>query len=337
MNVRFDRSHSALRDIWGTARQWVDEHGQAALVTVVATWGSAPVPAGGQLIIGPGDRFEGSVSGGCVEVDVLVEATDAMTAGQPKLLEYGISDDTAWSVGLACGGTIRVLVEPLTREDLPWLDAIIDARETRRRITVTTRIADGMRRHYPAADELPAGVAAVAGSGAVSVIDTPEGQLMVHPIVPPLRIIVAGATHIGQVFSEMARLTGYSVTVVDPRPIFANEERFGAAVALAEWPEASFDKLGLDERTAVVALTHAAHIDDETLAAALRSPCMYIGALGSRVTNSKRMERLRALGFSDDELKRIHAPVGLSIGAKGPAEIAVSILAEIIKVARGAA
>jgi xanthine dehydrogenase accessory factor len=155
--------------------------------------------------------------------------------------------------------------------------------------------------------------------------------------VPPLRIIVAGATHIGQVFAELARQIGYAVTVVDPRSAFASEERFGAAAAIAEWPEASFDKLGLDRRTALVALTHASHIDDEALTAALRSPCMYIGALGSRATHAKRLDRLAAAGFSTEDLQRIHAPIGLNIGAKGPAEIAVSILAEIIKVSRGAA
>ena len=160
--------------------------------------------------------------------------------------------------------------------------------------------------------------------------------MFVQPLVPPLRIIVAGATHIGQVFAELARQVGYAVTVVDPRSVFATEERFGAAAAIAEWPEASFDKLGLDARTAVVALTHASHIDDEALTAALRSPCLYIGALGSRVTHAKRLERLAAAGFTPHELQRIHAPIGLAIGAKGPAEIAVSILAEIIKVARGA-
>ncbi len=137
-------------------------------------------------------------------------------------------------------------------------------------------------------------------------------------------------------FAELARQVGYSVTVVDPRSAFATKERFGAAAAMAEWPEASFDKLGLDARTAVVALTHASHIDDEALTAALRSPCLYIGALGSRGTHAKRLERLAAAGFAPDELQRIHAPIGLAIGAKGPAEIAVSILAEIIKVARGA-
>src|SRR4029078_13026030 len=144
------------------------------------------------------------------------------------------------------------------------------------------------------------------------------GEFFFHRRVPPLRIIVAGATHIGQVFAELARQVGYSVTVVDPRSVFASEERFGGAVTMAEWPEASFDKLGLDRRTAVVALTHAAHIDDEALSAALRSPCLYIGGLGSAATHAKRLDRLAAAGFSTEDLQRIHAPIGLNIGAKGP-------------------
>lgn len=336
MNIRVEPPVTAGRDAWQTARQWLADHGQVALATVVATWGSAPVPAGGQLVVGPGDRFEGSVSGGCVEVDVLVEAADVMASGKPKLLEYGVSDEVAWRAGLACGGSIKILVEPLTRADIPLVDAVLEAAEGRRSLLLVTRVADGSRQMFAADDEMPEAFAPLLAGGATRLIDTPDGQFVAQPLVPPLRVVVAGATHIGQVFSEMARLVGYNVTVVDPRPMFANAERFGAAVTMPEWPKESLDELGLDVRTAVVALTHASHIDDEVLAAALRSPCIYIGALGSRVTNSKRIERLKAAGFSDEALARIHAPVGLNIGAKGPAEIAVSILAEIVKVVRGA-
>jgi xanthine dehydrogenase accessory factor len=337
MNVIVSKQRRrAAPDAWDLTRAWLDEHGQVAMATVVSTWGSAPVPAGGHLVVAPGDRFEGSVSGGCVEVDVLVEAGDVMASGKPRLIEYGVSEETAWRAGLPCGGKLKVLIEPLTRSDIPLVDAVIDARRVRRSAAVTTRIADGTRRLYQPNDAMPDGVSACLTSGSVSVIETSEGELLVQPLVPPLRIIIAGATHIGQVFAELARQVGYEVTVVDPRSVFASKERFGSAAAIAEWPEASFAKLGLDARTAVVALTHASHIDDEALTAALRAPCLYIGALGSRATHAKRLERLAAAGFSTAELERIHAPIGLAIGAKGPAEIAVSILAEIIKVARGA-
>ncbi len=335
MNVMTSQPVEAARDTWQTARRWLSEHGRVALATVVSTWGSAPVPAGGRLVVGPDDRFEGSVSGGCVEVDVLVEAADAMASGRPKLLEYGVSDEAAWKAGLACGGTIKILVEPLTATDIPQLDAVISASDRRKTLLLVTDVASGARCIYGAAENCPEGIAKHFLSGTTTIIEAPSGQFVVQSLLPGLRVIVAGATHIGQVFAEMARFAGYGVVVVDPRPMFASKERFGEAVAMPAWPEASFGDLGLDERTAVVALTHAAHIDDQALIAALRSPCMYIGALGSRATNAKRMERLRASGFGDDDLKRIHAPIGLDIGAKGPAEIAVSVLAEIVKVARG--
>ncbi len=323
-------------DTWEVARNWLDAHGSVAIATVVATWGSAPVPVGGQLVVTVDDRFEGSVSGGCVEVDVLVEAADTMASGVPKLLEFGVSEETAWRAGLPCGGKINVLVERLTRADIGFVDAIIEARRTRQTVVVVTRIADGERRLYASNEAMRPEVASLAASGSVGVTETPDGAVFVQPLVPPLRIIVAGATHIGQVFAELARQVGYSVTVVDPRSAFATEERFGAADTMAEWPEASFDDLRIDARTAVVALTHASHIDDEALSAALRSSCLYIGALGSRGTHAKRLERLAAAGFTLEDLQRINAPIGLAIGAKGPAEIAVSILAEIIKVTRSA-
>lgn len=338
MNViALERPSRAIRDPWEVARSWLAEHGRAALATVVSTWGSAPVPAGGQLVVGPGDRFEGSVSGGCVETDVLLEAAEAMQGGKPKLLEFGVSEETAWRAGLPCGGKIKVLIEPLEQgRDGGLLDKILAARRARQSVAVATNVVTGLRVLHRAGADMPGEVESCLTSATCRLVESPDGEVFVQPLVPPLRVIVAGATHIGQVFAELARQVGYSVTVVDPRSAFASEERFGATAAIAEWPEAAFGELGLDARTAIVALTHASHIDDEALAAALRSPCLYIGALGSRTTHAKRVERLKAAGFSDADVQRIHAPVGLAIGAKGPAEIAVSILAEIIKVVRGA-
>jgi xanthine dehydrogenase accessory factor len=280
MNVITERRGRPARSAWDVARGWLDEHGQVAIATVVSTWGSAPVPPGGQLVVAPGDRFEGSVSGGCVEVDVLVEAADVMATGKPRLVEYGVDEETAWRAGLPCGGKLKVLIEPLTRADTPLIDGIIAARRDRRSVVVTTRLANGARALYAPDDAVPAEIAACAASGSIGLIETPEGEVFAQPLVPPLRIVVAGATHIGQVFAELARQVGYAVTVVDPRSAFASEERFGAAAAIAEWPEASFEKLGLDARTAVVALTHASHIDDEALAAALRSPLIFLVELG---------------------------------------------------------
>jgi xanthine dehydrogenase accessory factor len=338
MNITVpQRSAASQRDPLDVARNWLEEHGKVALATVVATWGSAPVPVGGQLVVGPDDRFQGSVSGGCVEADVIAEAVDAMASGRPKLLDFGVAEETAWRAGLPCGGTIKVLLEPLARaRDMGFLDRALAARRARTPLVVATNVATGTRRLYEPGGELPPEVAASMAGGESRLAETADGLVFVQALLPPVRLVIAGATNIGQVLADLGRQVGYDVIVVDPRAAFATEERFGGTQALTEWPGASLETLGLDARTAVVALTHAAHIDDEALTIALRSPCIYVGALGSKRTHAKRLERLAAAGFGDAELSRIHAPVGLPIGAKGPAEIAVSILAQIIKVARGA-
>jgi xanthine dehydrogenase accessory factor len=338
MNITVpQRSAASQRDPLDVARNWLEEHGKAALATVVATWGSAPVPVGGQLVVGPDERFQGSVSGGCVEADVIAEAADVMASGRPRLLEFGVAEETAWRAGLPCGGTIKVLLEPLARgRDMGFLERALAARRARAPLIVATNVATGTRRLFEPDQALPPEIAACMAGGECGLAETADGHVFVQALLPPVRLVIAGATNIGQVLADLGRQVGYDVFVVDPRAAFASEERFGGTQTLTEWPGGSLAALGLDARTAVVALTHAAHIDDEALMIALRSPCLYVGALGSKRTHAKRLERLAAAGLSDAELSRIHAPVGLPIGAKGPAEIAVSILAQIIKVARGA-
>lgn len=332
------RSAASRRDPIEIARDWLEAHGKVALATVASTWGSAPVPVGGQLVVGPDERFEGSVSGGCVEGDVIAEAAEVMASGRPRLLEFGVAEETAWRAGLPCGGTIEVLLEPLARaRDIGFLDRLAAARRARKPLAVVTNVVTGSRRLFEPGPALPPEVAQSLADGESKLAATADGNVFVHAVLPPVRLVIAGATNIGQVLAGLARQVGYDVIVVDPRAAFLTEERFGETRNLTEWPEVSLKSLGLDARTAVVALTHAAHIDDEALITALRSECLYIGALGSKRTHAKRIERLQAAGFGANELARIHAPIGLAIGAEGPAEIAVSILAQIIKTARRAA
>jgi len=337
MNVMIpDRAAELSYDPIDTGRRWLAEHGEIALATVVSTWGSAPVPVGGQLVVAPNDQFQGSVSGGCVEADVIAEAADVMAKGRPRLLEFGVAEETAWRAGLPCGGTIKVLLEPLAHSrDAAYLDRIQSARRARRAIAIMINVETGSRRLYEPGPGLPAEAEACLARGESHLDETADGTTFVHVIQPAVRVVIAGATNIGQVLAELAARVGYDVIVVDPRETFLSVDRFGATRSVTEWPAAALADIGLDARTAVVALTHAAHIDDEALTAALRSPCLYIGALGSKRSHAKRIERLKAAGFGDEELARINAPVGLDIGAKGPAEIAVSILAQIVKVARG--
>jgi xanthine dehydrogenase accessory factor len=330
------RKGTGKHDVIEVARGWLDDFGEIALATVVSTWGSAPVPVGGQLVVAPGERFEGSASGGCVEIDVIAEAPEVMATGRSRLLEFGIADEVAWRSGLPCGGTIKIFLEPFNVAEAAYLDAILAARRSRTTICVLTNLTTGTRQILEPSSVQEEPLAEDLRSGESRVVDLAEGQVFLHVLNPVVRIIAVGATHIGQVLADLAERIGYDVVIVDPRTAFAHEDRLGETSVLTEWPETSFKALSLDKRTAVVALTHAAHLDDEALTEALRSDCLYVGALGSKKTHAKRLERLHAQGIGNEDLARIRAPVGLAISAKGPAEIAVSILAEIIKVSHGA-
>jgi len=200
-------------------------------------------------------------------------------------------------------------------------------------VAIATNLETGERSLVDPQSAKDPKLVAQISTGESGIVALADGETFVLVLMPSVRLVLAGATHISQVLADLASRVGYDVTIVDPRPAFAEAERFGDTTIFEAWTEPSFT---IDDRTAIVALTHAAHLDDEALAAALRSDCFYVGALGSKKTHAKRLERLRADGFAEHQLARIHAPVGLAIGAKGPAEIAVSILAEIVKVARGA-
>jgi len=312
-------------DIPETALAWHRAGKGAALATVVETWGSAPRRVGSQLAISGEGEIAGSVSGGCVEGAVVAEALDAIEAGRQVMLEYGVSDGDAFAVGLACGGTIRVLVEPVGRvlpEEL--LADLVLAREGRVPVAYVT--GPGGRRLEREGHESRF---RMDRSG----FDE-DGETFVAIHNPPLRLIVVGAVHIAQALVPMARIAGYDPVLIDPRESFASAARFPGETVLDDWPDEAVRGLGLDGRTALVLLTHDPKLDDPALAEALRSGVFYIGALGSARTHAKRVARLAAAGFSEAEIARIHGPVGLDIGAAGPSEIAVSILAEMTRVLR---
>lgn len=276
MDVRDVKLRRKSRGTIEVARDWLDDFGQVTLATVVSTWGSAPVPIGGQLVVAPGSRFEGSVSGGCVEAEVITEADDVMASDRPKLLEFGIAEETAWRAGLPCGGAIKIYVEPLRRErDGVYLEAVLAARLTRTSLAVLTTLRTGARRLFDTAESMPAEIAAYSHKGESRLVETTDGQAFLHALVPPVRLIIVGATHIGQVLADLAQRIDYDVVIVDPRTAFASQERFGGIETFAEWPELSLRNLKLDARTAVVALTHAAVLDDEALRESMRASCLY--------------------------------------------------------------
>lgn len=309
------------------ALSWHEAGRGAALATVTRTWGSAPRPVGAQLAISGDGEIMGSVSGGCVEGAVVEEALAALADGRCRELEFGVSDDAAFAVGLACGGRIHVMVEPVGQGegiDPGLLAGLVAARAGRRGVAMLTipgkwtrRLSDGGDAPL-IADRLRSGRSGF------------EEEVFVAVHAAPMRLVVVGGVHIAQPLLAMARLAGFDPVLVDPREAFASEARFPGETILHDWPDEALTAIGLDPRTAVVTLTHDPKLDDPAITVSLRADVAYLGCLGSTRTHAKRVARLRDAGFTEAEIGRIHAPVGLDIGASSPAEIAIAILAEII-------
>ncbi|MFN4201498.1 MAG: XdhC family protein [Tabrizicola sp.] len=305
----------------------------AALATVIETWGSAPRQAGSQLAISGAGDMVGSVSGGCVEGAVVTEALDALADRKSRVLAFGVSDETAFAAGLACGGTIRVLVEPVGEgaEALPeaLLAELVAARADACAVALVTTAATWSRRLVTPGED-PAADARFKSDR--SGMEEDGRFIAIHN--PPLRLIVVGAVHIAQPLLSIARTCGYAPTLIDPRGAFGSDARFPGETILDDWPDEALAALKPDARTAIVTLTHDPKLDDPAIRFALRSPAFYLGSLGSQKTHARRVERLAEAGFSPEEIARIHAPVGLDIGARTPAEIAVSIMAQITEALR---
>lgn len=319
-------------DIPEIALSWHGAGKGAVLATVVQTWGSAPRPVGSQLAISGQSEIAGSVSGGCVEGAVVVEAMEALADGKTRILEYGVSDDEAFAVGLACGGTIRVMVEPVGAA-LPeaMLAELCAARANRRAVAYVVNTTTWDRRLSDAGDAALGGLIAERFRSDKSGF---EGEIFLAIHNPPLRMAVIGAVHIAQPLMAMARLAGYDAVLIDPREAFGSATRFPGETILHDWPDEALAARGLDARSAVVTLTHDPKLDDPAIMVALRSDVFYLGCLGSVRTHAKRVARLTEQGFSNADIARIHAPVGLDIGSKSPAEIAISVMAQITQVLR---
>ncbi len=290
------------------AREWRDAGHRLALASVVKTWGSAPRRVGSLLLVRDDGLFEGSVSGGCVEGAVIEAALARMAAGGGELLNYGVASERAWEVGLACGGDISILVQAVDESGFPpsLLDRLAEARQAGQPLTLAADFATGRTREGTDGD-------------------------FVHRFDPPLRLMLVGAVHISQALAPLAASLGHAVHIVDPRGLFAAGPRFAGFEVDSRWPDEALEDWRPDAASAIVCLTHDPKLDDVALAAALRSPAYYVAALGSRRTQASRLERLAALGFSADDLARIHGPAGLGIGAANPAEIAVSVAAQMIE------
>ncbi len=307
-----------MREVADELRAWRAEGERVAIATVVETWGSSPRPLGSRMLVGESGRMAGSVSNGCIEGAVFEEAQEVLASGRPRRVEYGVADDVAFEVGLACGGHIEVFIQPATEVHDRALRLLADERP----FVLRTDMRDG-------ATEL---------EEVVPDSDLPrrDGDLLEEPFARPAHMVIVGAIHIAIPLHRLARVMGYRVTVVDARAQFATAERFPEAdELLVAWPDDALAGMTIDRSTAVVVLTHDPKFDMPALRAVLPTAAGYVGAIGSRKTNANRFDALRQEGFTEEQLARVHGPIGLDLGGRGAEETALGIMAEVTAVRYG--
>ena len=308
-------------EVLRTAEAWRKQGHRAALGTIVRTWGSAPRPVGAMVAIRGDGQIVGSVSGGCVEDDLVEKVRDRFAAAKrPEVVTYGVTNEEATRWGLPCGGTLELVLEPIA--DQSGLQELLDRIQSQQ--LVKRRL------------EMDSGRATLEPGRWQDVLEF-DGRVLSTVHGPRWRLVLIGAGQLTRYLAEMARMLDYHVVVIDPRDEYASGWDLAAVPINRGMPDDVVRELELDGHSALVALTHDPKLDDAALLEALKSPAFYVGALGSRVNTAKRKDRLALFDLSAAEIERLHGPIGLDIGSRTPAEIAVSILAEIVAVKNGIA
>ncbi len=308
-----------MREVLTELKTWTESKEEIALATVVDTWGSSPRPLGSKMVVTRSGKMAGSVSNGCIEGAVFDEAQKVLKAAKPTLAAFGVADDVAFSVGLACGGHIEVFIQPLAGVH----EHLVKLLDENRPATLRTNLVTG---EATVSEGTPSG----------SELARRDGDWFVEPFRRPAHLIIVGAIHIAIPLHRIAKLMGYRVTVIDARAKFATKERFPEADELiVAWPDEAASKLTLDNSAYVVILTHDPKFDLPALRSVLGKDVGYIGAIGSRKTNENRFAALREEGFTEDQLAHVHGPVGLDLGGRGAEETALGIMAEITAVRFG--
>lgn len=343
-----------MRDILPDLDKWhADKSDSIALATVIQTWGSSPRRAGAKMALTPDGKITGSVSGGCVEGAVFDTGIEVLKSNRPQLLHFGVADETAWEVGLACGGSIDIFVKPLDKEIFRPLRSVLVDEQPAVLVTVVRGSDELLGREMlirddggvtgTISDELNEQVLnlakeTLAGGESRRAMLNEDNEIFMEVILPPPTLIAVGGVHITIALMALAKTLGYRTVVVDPRSAFGNEERFPNVDQLIQkWPDEAFQQIQLTRSTAIAMLTHDPKLDDPALKVALPSSAFYIGALGSKTTQAKRRQRLLEEGLTEEQLNRLHGPIGLKIGAGTPEEIAMSIMAEIVAARNNAA
>jgi xanthine dehydrogenase accessory factor len=308
-----------MREVLDELSQWTHEGEDIALATVVETWGSSPRPLGSKMLVTRSGKMAGSVSNGCIEGAVFEEAQKVLKSGTPKVAAFGVADDVAFEVGLACGGHIEVFIQPLGAVHRQLIATL----NRDQPVTLRTNLVSG-------------GAELVEGTPPGTELARRDGDVFIEPFRRPAHLVIIGAIHIAIPLHRLAKLMGYRVTVIDARAKFATKERFPEADELiVAWPDEALSAITIDNSTYVVILTHDPKFDLPALRSVLRKDAGYVGAIGSRKTNQNRFDALRREGFTEEQLSRVHGPIGLDLGGRGAEETALGILAEVTAVRFG--
>ena len=339
-----------MRDILYDLDSWQRDGRSIALATVVETWGSSPRRVGAKMGLTMDGKIAGSVSGGCVENAVFEAGIDSLKTDRPRLLHFGVADETAWEVGLACGGSLDVFVKPLNANMYEAVHSTLSDEAPAVLGTIIRGPQDMLGREILVRDngtvtgsvgnEWDERVLKLAGeslSQGISrrVLLAEEVEIFFEAILPSPTLIIVGGVHIAIALASLAKTLGYRTIMIDPRKVWGNADRFPHVDQLIQtWPAEAFSQVHVTRSTAVVMLTHDPKLDDPAAKIALASPAFYVGALGSKSTQAKRHTRLSNEGVPESQLSRLHAPIGLDIGAQAPEEIALAIMAEVVQAFR---
>ena len=335
-----------MRDILADLIHWREEGKSIALATVIETWGSSPRKAGSKMGLTLDAKITGSVSGGCVENAVVEAGVEVIESKLPQLLHFGVSDEAAWEVGLACGGSIDIFVKLIDDTIFESVNSIL-TNDKEAILATVIRGENTILGHEMVLDDNGKVTGSIGNEWDEKVFSIMEDSLkqrtsrrvrldesteiFVEMIMPPLTLVIVGGAHISIALVSLAKTLGYRTIVIDPRRVWGNEERFPNVDTLIQsWIPDAFKQVEVTSSTAVATLTHDPKLDDPALKIALNSPAFYVGALGSKTTNAKRHERLLKDGMTESQLSRLHAPIGLKIGAQTPEEIALAIMAEVV-------
>ena len=327
--------NSFNKKILEKAYEWIKDNQKIVMITVVETWGSSPKPIGSKMIVSENKEFFGSVSGGCVESFIIQESLEVIEKNESfKIKKFNISNESAWNVGLSCGGEITVYLEEVyLRERV--LEQIIQKQKNKLEFALLTNLLTGESEIFEKGKPLNKNFEKFTDqinsyylkkNNAV----IKDSNIFIECYNNPLKVIIVGAVHIAQYLTDFADKFDFEIYIIDPRNYFGTKERFPNVEIINEWPNEAFEKIKTNSNCALIGLTHDPKIDDPALQYALKKNFFYIGALGSKKTHEKRCDRVKKAGFTRSEIDSIHGPIGIKLGGKSAPEIALSIIAQLV-------